>query len=170
MYIGFVLYRNKAYFKKRNYISCKPKMSSNEVELAQAIIDDEKDTIATLLKDDNVKTWISNHVPLKSLHDHKLLGTVEWTTPLCRACALATLDTIKLLVEASASLYSVNSKGQSALAAVFSSKKDVLDKAKYVLSRDEKLLKETDNEQFTPLHTASQEGQVKQTICRMKNY
>ena len=129
---------------------------SKERQLTQAIIDKNENEVDHLLKDGNVKQWISNHVP-SALRNHYLSNSMKWTTAMCRSCYLSDVATVKKLVGAGASLYDVNSNGSTALIEACLSKTETLEKVQYLVKEDVKLLHATGYMGFSALHAASQE-------------
>ena len=133
---------------------------SKEIQITQAIIDQDEFQINNLLKDKNVSEWISHKVHTSSLSNHNLIDEIIWTTAMCRACEFSNLTTMQKLSRAGAHLYNIDSDGNNALTNTCMFDINTLEKVKFLLGEDKTLLNETDDKANTALHNASTTGQT----------
>ena len=135
-------------------------MAWREIQLTQAIIDDRLKNVRSLFQRCDVKEWISNKVPVNELQNHRLSENLEWTTAMCRACGFSSNCTVQDLVKSGASLFDINSYGDTTLTRTCLHTRDTKEKATFLLREDASLLHAITRAQFTALHNASQTGQI----------
>ena len=90
-------------------------MSSKEIQFTQAIIDNNNAKINTLIKDRDLKEWISTHVPKNQLKNHGLPDRFKWTTAISGASRLSSVSVLQQVMDAGAHLFNINSNGHTAL-------------------------------------------------------